>query len=443
VPNFRRFAAWRDLPSASREQHFGSALQRAQRIEPRLHAFVEFSAADRPSRPGQLQYQPYAAKDLFITSTHRPRAGLIEPIAFEAKPALALSLLDQAGARCLGFTAMTELAYEPSGYNAVCERARNPWNLDYIPGGSSSGSAVAVASGSAVFALGSDTGGSIRIPAHCCGVTGWKPTWGSVNAEGALPLAPFLDCIGLLGRSAADLSPAADVLLGSQTSSMSIETIAIAADALQETDVSVRRACEDGIAAIEALGAEISRVSALAAIAKIDEHALLIMQAEAARTHARRLNSGELSAVLSKRLSKGLAIGDSALAASRALRPALSADFATSVLRGADALILPVMPMRTSAWDDVDPASPRFSGRRLYELSRFCRFVNMLGWPSVAVPVGFDDRGLPVAMQIVGRAGSDRALVALAQKMQSRTAWHARVPAGITDLIAEEDTGPQ
>jgi aspartyl-tRNA(Asn)/glutamyl-tRNA(Gln) amidotransferase subunit A len=113
------------------------------------------------------------------------------------------------------------------------------------------------------------------------------------------------------------------------------------------------------------------------------------------------------------------------------------------VLRGADALILPVMPMRTSAWDDVDPASPRFSGRRLYELSRFCRFVNMLGWPSVAVPVGFDDRGLPVAMQIVGRAGSDRALVALAQKMQSRTAWHARVPAGITDLIAEEDTGPQ
>ena len=109
------------------------------------------------------------------------------------------------------------------------------------------------------------------------------------------------------------------------------------------------------------------------------------------------------------------------------------------VLGAADALILPVMPMRTPAWEDVDPASPRFSGRRLYELSRFCRFVNMLGWPAVAVPVGFDDRGLPVAMQIIGREGLDRALIALAQQMQSRTDWHARVPAGIADMLTGEE----
>ncbi len=440
----RRFAPWRDLPSASRERQFRSALQRAQRLEARLHAFVEFSVANHtPPRSGPLQFQSYAAKDLFITGSHRPRAGLKEPIAFKAKPAAGLSLLDQAGARCFGFTAMTELAYEPSGYNAVCERARNPWNLDFSPGGSSSGSAGAVASGSVVFALGSDTGGSIRIPAHCCGVTGWKPTWGSVNADGALPLAPFLDCVGLLARSAADFAPATDVLLGAQMLSKPIEMIAVAADALQETELPVRRACEDGIGALQALGLAISKVDALTAIAKIDEHALLIMQAEAARTHAQRLDSGELSAVLSKRLSKGLSIDDSTLAASRAARPTLSAEFATSVLGGADALILPVMPMRTPAWDEVDPASPRFSGRRLYALSRFCRFVNMLGWPALAIPVGFDDRGLPVAVQIVGRAGSDRALLALAQELQSRTDWHARVPAGIADLITDEDTGPQ
>ena len=442
VPSLRRFTEWRDIPSRSRERDFASVLDRAKRFDGRLHAFVEFLSVDRsPSHAGQLRSQSFAAKDLFITSSHRPHAGLKEPIAFAAKPATALSLLDEAGAGCVGFTAMTELAYEPSGYNAVCERPRNPWNLDCIPGGSSSGSAVAVASGSAVFALGSDTGGSIRIPAHCCGVTGWKPTWGGVSTQGALPLAPFLDCIGLLARSAADLAPAADVLLGVQTPSNRIETIAIAVDALQETELSARRACEDGIAALEALGLSIARLNALAAIAKIDEHALLIMQAEAARTHAQRLESGELSAVLSKRLSKGLAIDDTALAASRALRPALSADFDESILDGADALILPVMPMRTPAWDEVDPASPRFSGRRLYELSRFCRFVNMLGWPAVAVPVGFDDRGLPVAMQIVGRAGSDRALIALAQKMQARTDWHAHVPTGIADLITDKDTG--
>jgi aspartyl-tRNA(Asn)/glutamyl-tRNA(Gln) amidotransferase subunit A len=402
------------------------------------------SAADRPApRSGRLQSQSYAAKDLFITGSHRPRAGLTEPIAFDAKPATALSLLDDAGARCLGFTAMTELAYQPSGYSAVCERARNPWNLDCIPGGSSSGSAVAIASGSAIFALGSDTGGSIRIPAHCCGITGWKPTWRSVSAEGALPLAPFLDCVGMLGRSADDLATAADVLLGVQPSSRQIEMIAVSADALEETELSVRRACEDGIAALETLGLAISCVNALSAIAKIDEHALLIMQAEAARTHAQRLDSAELSTVLRKRLSKGLTISNAALEASRALRPSLSADFATSVLGRADALILPVMPMRTPVWDEVDPASPRFSGRRLYELSRFCRFVNMLGWPTVAVPVGFDDRGLPVAMQIIGRAGNDCALIALARAMQGKTRWHARVPTAIADLIADEETGAQ
>jgi aspartyl-tRNA(Asn)/glutamyl-tRNA(Gln) amidotransferase subunit A len=439
VSSVRRFMEWREIPLASRERDFPSAVRRAKRLDERLHAFVEFAAADRPpSQSGELQGQPYAAKDLFVTASRRPRAGLKEPIAFEAKPASALSLLEGAGARPLGFTAMTELAYEPSGYNARCERARNPWNLDFVPGGSSSGSAVAVASGSAVFAVGSDTGGSIRIPAHCCGVTGWKPTWGSVSADGALPLAPFLDCVGLLARSASDLAPAADVLLGAQAAPKLIETFAVAADALQETEPSVRRACENGIAALRGSGITIYGVNALAAIAKIDEHALLIMQAEAARTHAQRLDTGELSAVLSKRLAKGLSIDDTWLAASRALRPALAADFAESVLSRADALILPVMPLRTPVWDEVDPASPRFSGRRLYELSRFCRFVNMLGWPAVAVPVGFDDRGLPVAIQIVGRAGSDHALIALAHDLQSRTDWHARVPAGIVDLM--EDT---
>jgi aspartyl-tRNA(Asn)/glutamyl-tRNA(Gln) amidotransferase subunit A len=435
VSSVRRFMEWREIPLASRERDFPSALRRAKRLDERLHAFVEFSPADgSASHSGRLQYQAYAAKDLFVTSTHRSRAGLKEPIALDAKPATALSLLDGAGARCLGFTAMTELAYEPSGYNAVCERARNPWNLDAIPGGSSSGSAVAVASGSAVFALGSDTGGSIRIPAHCCGVTGWKPTWGSVSADGVVPLAPFLDCVGLLARSAADLPTAADVLLGPQAPSTPVAKIAVAMDALSESELPVRRACEDGIAALETLARAISQVNALGAMAKTDEHALVIMQAEAARTHAQRLESGELSAVLSKRLAKGLSIEDTALAVSRALRPILAADFEESVLGHADALILPVMPLRTPVWDEVDPASPRFSGRLLYELSRFCRFVNMLGWPAVAVPVGFDDRGLPVAMQIVGRAGSDRALIALAQKMQSKTDWHARVPAGIADL---------
>ena len=140
---------------------------------------------------------PYASKDMFVSRTRKPHGGLAQPLPMESpQQAEVLSLLDRAGAHRIGSTAMTELAYEPSGYNAVHGAPKNPWNFDYVTGGSSSGSAAAVASGSVVFALGSDTGGSLRIPAHCCGVTSWKPTYGAVPLAGAMPLSPSLDTVG-------------------------------------------------------------------------------------------------------------------------------------------------------------------------------------------------------------------------------------------------------
>jgi aspartyl-tRNA(Asn)/glutamyl-tRNA(Gln) amidotransferase subunit A len=105
------------------------------------------------------------------------------------------------------------------------------------------------------------------------------------------------------------------------------------------------------------------------------------------------------------------------------------------VLGKADAAILPVMPCRTPLLAEADPASPSFSARQLYELSSYTRFVNMLGFPTLAFPTGFDDHGLPVALQIVGRAGSDFDLMALVLRLQDKTDWHGRVPAAISDLI--------
>ena len=150
-----------------------------------------------------------------------------------------LRLLDEAGAMRLGYTALTEIAYEPSGYNAVHGRVRNPWNLDFISGGSSSGSAAAVASGSVVVALGSDTGGSLRIPAHACGITAWKPAWGTVSTRGAMPLAPTLDTIGLLARGAADMMPTAEVL-GDLRDETSVRSGVVLQDALEAAHPSVR-----------------------------------------------------------------------------------------------------------------------------------------------------------------------------------------------------------
>jgi aspartyl-tRNA(Asn)/glutamyl-tRNA(Gln) amidotransferase subunit A len=441
MTSWQRFSDWARLTIQSRHAMALNAAATAQRLDARLHAFVTIeSYAFGPSNGKLLAELPYAAKDLLVAAGHRPKGGLAEALDFGLSgDADVLQRLDAAGAARVGFTAMTELAYEPSGYNAVCRYPRNPWNLDFVTGGSSSGSAVAVASGAAVIALGSDTGGSIRIPSHCTGVTGWKPSWGAVSAEGALPLAPFLDCVGLLARSASDLAPAAAVLAPKLAPRGAIRRVVVLADALARAEPSIRHCCQQGIDAIEACGVAIAQAEGLPAMKAADTHAMIVMQAEAARFHAGRLDHPAISPVLRKRLAKGLTIDDAALATSRAARPQLVQDFEEQVLGKADAAILPVMAIRTPPLTEADPASPSFSARQLYELSGYTRFVNMLGLPVVAIPVGFDDRGLPVALQIVGRAGSDVDLIALAVKVQETTDWHGRVPTAIRDLLENSE----
>src|SRR5262249_44481018 len=144
----------------------------------------------------------------------------------------------------------------------------------------------------------------------------------------------------------------------------------------------------------------------------------------AARVHRARVEDPNIPAVLRKRLAKGLAIDDARLTASRSLRETLSRDFAARVFGASDAVILPVMPVRVPLAFEADPTSSKFLPATLYALSRFTRFVNFLGFPAVAIPTGFDDRNLPVALQIVGRPHSDGALLRLAQTVQDKTDWH-------------------
>jgi aspartyl-tRNA(Asn)/glutamyl-tRNA(Gln) amidotransferase subunit A len=411
-----------------------TAAERARRLEPRLNAFVTIEDGLRPV-DGKLGGLPYAAKDIFRTASRRPTGGLATAtdLAIEGETDL-LDRLDGAGARRIGFTGLPELAYEPSGYNHARGRVRNPWNLDFVPGGSSSGSAAAVASASAVIALGSDTAGSLRIPAHCCGVTAWKPTYGIVSCAGTMPLAPSLDTIGLLARSAADMQDAVDLLTGDHRSRAdgSIARVAAMTDCFDAAEPSVRRACLQGVDAVEATGVRVEHRRALAEIEANGANALVVLQAEAARVHRECIEDPGTPAVLRKRLAKGL--DDATLATSLSVRETLSNDFTARVFGAADAIILPVMPIRVPRAVEADPASDEFSAALLYALSRFTRFVNFLGFPAVAIPVGFDDRGLPVALQIVGRPYSDRTLLALAQAVQDKTEWHARVPAAIADV---------
>src|SRR5262249_46430915 len=278
----------------------------------------------------------------------------------------------------------------------------NPWNFDFISGGSSSGSAAAVASGAVVAALGTDTGGSVRIPAHACGVTGWKSTYGLVPTCGAMPLAPTLDTVGLLARSAADLIPLVPFMAAASPGEPPRRAI-VPDDVAALCAPAIRRCLARAVAAIEAAGVAIARRAALPAIDAVDPHALIVMQGESARIHRALMDNGRLAPALQRRLAKGLEITDRSLAHSVASRPRLAAEFDAQVLAGADVVVLPVMAIPTPIAEECDPESARFSAKTLYALSRLTRFVNMLGYPAVAMPAGFDDNSLPVGVQIVGR----------------------------------------
>jgi aspartyl-tRNA(Asn)/glutamyl-tRNA(Gln) amidotransferase subunit A len=431
-----RFREW-SAQAPDQNETWSDLLTRARKLNPILNAFHEY-CSPAASAPGALSGLPYAAKDIFAAPDRQPLGGLAQPLPrTTCRYADVLRLLDEAGAMRLGYTALTEIAYEPSGYNAVHGRVRNPWNLDFISGGSSSGSAAAVASGSVVVALGSDTGGSLRIPAHACGITAWKPTWGMVSTRGAMPLAPTLDTIGLLARSAADMMPAAHVL-GDLRDETSVRSGVVLQDALEAAHPSVRKACQDGIDAIAACGVLLDRRDGLAAIDAADESFFTIMQGEAARCHRRPIDDDAIDPVLRRRLAKGLAIDDASLAAAVAQRSALAAAFVAEVLGTADIAILPVMTIRTPPAAECDPQDASFSPRILYSLSRLTRFVNMLGLPAVALPVGYDDRRLPVAMQIIGSPGADRALLALTTAVQTRSTWHGHVPDAIASLMPDD-----
>jgi aspartyl-tRNA(Asn)/glutamyl-tRNA(Gln) amidotransferase subunit A len=185
-------------------------------------------------------------------------------------------------------------------------------------------------------------------------------------------------------------------------------------------------------------GLAIEHKDALRAIEAIDAHALTIMFAESARVHRTRIHDQAVAPVLRRRLAKGLAVADDTLAASLAARTRLIRDFEEQVLAGADAAMLPVMAIGTPEATECDPASDRFSPKTLYAMSRFTRFVNLLGFPAVALPAGFDGHGLPIATQFVGRPGSDLALLELVRHVQDKTDWHGRIPTAIAGLVPSQ-----
>ncbi len=427
----KRLRDWTSLTQSERAVAAAVCRQRTGTLGIRLNA-VAAMLPETDAGSGPLAGLPYVVKDMFATGSHTPSHGLGTPPPSDKRRAEVLLRLDRAGALPIAAAEMTALAYEPSGYNAARGRVINPWDFEAVTGGSSSGSAALVAAGCAFAALGSDTGGSVRIPAHCCGVTSLKPTQGAIPLDGAMALAPSLDTIGLFARSARDLALLWPVVSGRDATADAVVSAARLAGFFEQSNAEVRATCDAAVAAISGLGVSIANESKFPEQA--DRHAMTVMQGEAARIHR---DVSDDDPLLRKRMAKGLDIPDGAIAECLAARDRLRDDF-LDMLGGADVALTPVTPMAVPDAAETDPASDRFQPRTLYDLSRFTRFVNFLGLPAMSIPAGFDNRGRPVGLQIIGRPHQDMQLLALATSLQERTDWHGRVPTAVQGAITSE-----
>jgi aspartyl-tRNA(Asn)/glutamyl-tRNA(Gln) amidotransferase subunit A len=368
-----------------------------------------------------------AVKDIFDTAGLRTTYGsAIFADHVPGRDATVVRRVREAGGIVLGKTLTHEFAWGITSENPHYGPCRNPWALDRVPGGSSGGSAAALAYGGAPLALGSDTGGSIRIPAAFCGVFGLKPTYGRVSAAGVLPLAPSLDHIGPLARSPADLGLLLAVIQGVdpgdpatarqpalEPAAPERPRVAVCPDLHPvELDPGVRRAFDAALAALRDRGATVVEARMPAAAEGIAAFAPLQM-AEALRVH--RLagvwsaRAAEYGADVRHRLERAAEIGlDDYLAADEARRR-LRAGFA-ALFERADVLLTPVAA--------CPPARIGERGGFRERVLPYTVPQDLAGLPACAVPAGSDDLGLPVGVQLTGPWWAERRVLAVAELLR-------------------------
>jgi Asp-tRNA(Asn)/Glu-tRNA(Gln) amidotransferase A subunit family amidase len=390
--------------------HRLNARDRLEREGKALNALVALAQPQAP-REGPLSGLTFVAKDMFSWPDYEYSRGLNATVPFDGKPAVFLNQLIAEGTELLGFAEMTPLAYEPSGANPFRGRPINPLNADYISGGSSSGSAVLVAAGLVDFAVGSDTAGSLRIPAQCCGVTAWKPSFGLLCRGGSWPLAPSLDTLGLLARSVEMLLRVGNAIIPPGNGQPL--RMAIADDLVWQNDdrARVMAAAQDF---------KISTINLQSTIELCDDVVLTLLQQEAYESNRALIGSGELDSVLERRLSHGAAVTPAAYETALAGHAVLRAEVAEKLFDSADVIALPVMPCATPRVAMCEPGQPEFAARHLYDLSRYTRFVNALGLPAVALPLAGNHSAMPTAVQLIARHGTDLTILRAAQQIETR-----------------------
>jgi len=465
----------------SSEELTRAYLERIQKLDPQIKSYVTVSEelaleqardADRRLKTGEgltpLTGIPYAAKDSL--STRGLRTTCSSKILENYKPfydCTAIRKLKSTGAVLLGKNNMDEFGMGSSTENSGFFTTRNPWNPDHVPGGSSGGSAAAVAAGLAPFTLGEDTGGSVRMPASFCGVTGLKTTYGRVSRYGLLPLVSSFDTIGPMARSAYDVALVLEAIAGHdpKDSTSRMEAIQPYSEILKKTenlrglrigipkeyfvagldpemDASLRAA----IRQLESLGAHAVEVSLPHTQYAIPVY-YLILFAEASSNLAKydgvrfglseRDGEGLLDVYLKTReagfgaeTKRRIMLGTFALSAgyydayylkAQKVRTLIRQDF-EKVFQACDALITPVAP--TTAFRIGEKVTNPLD---MYLSDVFVVAVNLAGIPALSVPCGFSN-GLPIGMQIMGPHLSEEMLLRIGYVYQNQTDWHTKRP---------------
>ena len=439
-------------------------LRRIDETEPRLNAFITRMDDEalrsarqaeaeimRGSYRGPLHGVPVGLKDLFRTRGVRTTSGsAIDRDFVPDEDSAVAERLAAAGACVIGKLHMTELAFDGTSLNLHYGPARNPWNTERMAGGSSSGAGVAVAAGQAALAVGTDTGGSVRVPAALCGITGLKPTFGLISRYGATPLSWSMDHVGPLARSVLDSALALNALAGHDPRDPAsiraplldyTEGLERGAEGAGDTRIGVverfgwditepdvRSAFEAAMTRLELLGADVSP-AVTPELALVNAAGSVVQTAEAAALHrARVLSRGrEMDQAIRRRIESGLFIPAEAYLHAQQVRAMLRREL-LSTLEEVDLLASPTTAI---AAPRLEQERVTIQGREVHireGLLRITRVFSAVGLPAISVPCGFTEDMLPVGLQLVGRPLSEPLLLRVAHAYQQSTDWHLQFP---------------
>ncbi len=422
----------------------------------RGQALQASEAADHLLRAGQdlgpLHGVPVNVKDIFATKGIRTTAG--SKILGDWIPdhdATVVTRLRQAGAVLVGKANMHEFAFGVTTENPFYGDTRNPWDPERIPGGSSGGSGASVAAGMGYASLGTDTGGSVRIPAALCGVVGLKPTYGRVSRYGVVPLAWSLDHVGPLTRTVEDTAivlqaiagydpldpassqrPVPDYVAGIEGPMERLTVGVPGAPFWEPIQPEVERAVRGAIDVLGQAGCRIVEVTFPRADLLPSLQPIIV--SEAAAYHQRWLRGPEASDY-SPRVKTGLLQGALTSAVdyvnAQRGRAALRSD-AQALLGRIDALVMPTLPVvaPTIGESRIDAGGTQLETTRA--LTRNMSPFNLLGFPALTVPCGFDSQELPIGLQIAGRPFEEALILRLGHTYQQATDWHEWRPPGDT-----------